>query len=181
MAIVPDSKNWTWVLERRCPECGFDSSKVPTDQIAALIRANAGTWLAILAEDPEPLARRVRDDRWSPLEYSCHVRDVFHVMDERLNLMIRLDDPTYQNWDQDRAAVEDHYAAQQPETVAADLSRAANKLASDFEGVDAAGWRRRGRRSDGATFTIETLGQYALHDVVHHLEEVTGDLAMPVS
>jgi hypothetical protein len=25
------------------------------------------------------------------------VRDVFHVMDERLNLMIRLDDPTYQN------------------------------------------------------------------------------------
>jgi hypothetical protein len=169
MAIVPDTKNWTWVLERRCPECGFDSSKVPTDQIAALIRANAGTWLAILAEDPEPL------------EYSCHVRDVFHVMDERLNLMIRLDDPTYQNWDQDRAAVEDHYAAQQPETVAADLSRAANKLASDFEGVDAAGWRRRGRRSDGATFTIETLGQYALHDVVHHLEEVTGDLAMPVS
>jgi hypothetical protein len=97
MAIVPDTKNWTWVLERRCPECGFDSSKVPTDQIAALIRANAGTWLAILAEDPEPLARRVRDDRWSPLEYSCHVRDVFHVMDERLNLMIRLDDPTYQN------------------------------------------------------------------------------------
>ena len=83
-------------------------SKVPTDQIAALIRANAGTWLAILAEDPELLARRVRDDRWSPLEYSCHVRDVFHVMDERLNLMIRLDDPTYQNWDQDRAAVEDH-------------------------------------------------------------------------
>jgi len=69
MAIVPDTKNWTWVLERRCPECGFDSSKVPTDQIAALIRANAGTWLAILAEDPELLARRVRDDRWSPLEY----------------------------------------------------------------------------------------------------------------
>ncbi|MGD0876147.1 MAG: hypothetical protein ABSA14_14335 [Acidimicrobiales bacterium] len=67
---------------------------MPTDQIAALIRANAGTWLAILAEDPELLARRVRDDRWSPLEYSCHVRDVFHVMDERLNLMIRLDDPT---------------------------------------------------------------------------------------
>ena len=29
--------------------------------------------------------------------------------------------------------------------------------------------------------TFETLGQYALHDVVHHLEEVTGDLAMPVS
>ena len=24
MAIIPDTKNWTWVLERPCPECGFD-------------------------------------------------------------------------------------------------------------------------------------------------------------
>jgi len=59
--------------------------------------------------------------------------------------MIRLDDPTYQNWDQDRAAVEDHYAAQQPETVAADLSRAANKLASDFE----ASMQRAGDAGEG--------------------------------
>lgn len=26
MAIVPDTKDWTWVLERACPECGFDAS-----------------------------------------------------------------------------------------------------------------------------------------------------------
>ena len=24
--IVPDTKNWTWVLERRCDDYGFDSS-----------------------------------------------------------------------------------------------------------------------------------------------------------
>jgi hypothetical protein len=23
-AITPDTKDWTWVLERACPECGFD-------------------------------------------------------------------------------------------------------------------------------------------------------------
>ena len=23
MPIVPDDKDWTWVLERRCPQCGF--------------------------------------------------------------------------------------------------------------------------------------------------------------
>ena len=23
-AITPDTKDWTWVLERTCPECGFD-------------------------------------------------------------------------------------------------------------------------------------------------------------
>ncbi|WP_458689292.1 hypothetical protein [Nocardia tengchongensis] len=25
MPIVPDAKDWTWVLERTCAECGFDS------------------------------------------------------------------------------------------------------------------------------------------------------------
>jgi len=91
--MIRPGKFWTWPSSRyQKLDMGTRASlsgvrvrffKVPTDQIAALIRANAGTWLAILAEDPELLARRVRDDRWSPLEYSCHVRDVFHVMDER--------------------------------------------------------------------------------------------------
>jgi hypothetical protein len=23
MTIIPDTKDWTWVLHRPCPECGF--------------------------------------------------------------------------------------------------------------------------------------------------------------
>ena len=26
--ITPDTKDWTWVLERPCPECGFDPATV---------------------------------------------------------------------------------------------------------------------------------------------------------
>ncbi len=28
MAIIPDSKNWTWVLDETCRECGFDAGAV---------------------------------------------------------------------------------------------------------------------------------------------------------
>ncbi|HJV98781.1 MAG TPA: DinB family protein, partial [Arthrobacter sp.] len=28
MVIVPDVKDWTWVLSRPCPECSFDASTV---------------------------------------------------------------------------------------------------------------------------------------------------------
>ena len=26
--ITPDTKDWTWVLDRPCPECGYDASTV---------------------------------------------------------------------------------------------------------------------------------------------------------
>ena len=39
MTIVPDTKDWTWVLERRCPECGFDTSGFPAEVAAELRQA----------------------------------------------------------------------------------------------------------------------------------------------
>jgi len=181
MAIVPDNKDWTWVLERRCLECGFASSELPRDQIAPMIRANAQAWRDILADDPVQLRLRERDDRWSRLEYACRVRDVFRIFDERLNLMLTSDDPTYENWDQDRTASQDRYGDQDPQAVGAELSKAAGILAGDFDRVEGAAWQRRGTRSDGAKFTVQSIGRYALHDVVHHLHDVAGDSPTPAS
>jgi hypothetical protein len=177
MAIVPDTKNWTWVLERRCPECGFESSSVKASEIAPMIRTNTQFWLELLSGDPARLRQRPRDDRWSPLEYACHVRDVFRVVDERLNLMLTSKDPLYLNWDQDKTALENNYGQQQPAPLAAELAQAAEALAVEFESVQGEAWQRRGTRSDGAQFNVETIGQYMLHDVVHHVGDVSGDLA----
>src|SRR3712207_8864686 len=33
-------------------------------------------------------------------------------------------------------------------------------------------WDRQGVRSDGAVFTVATLGRYHYHDVFHHLHDV---------
>ena len=41
MAIVPDAKDWTWVLQRPCPECGLDTRDVAADAVPAMIRVNA--------------------------------------------------------------------------------------------------------------------------------------------
>ena len=35
-------------------------------------------------------------------------------------------------------------------------------------------WSRRGVRSDGAEFTVDTFTRYLLHDLVHHLVDVGG-------
>lgn len=176
MPIVPDVKDWTWVVERPCPECGFDASTLPRSAIAPLLRSNAQGWLPILAEPPATLRRAVSDDRWSPLEYACHVRDVFRLYAERLELLLTRHDPTYPNWDQDRSAVDGRYNEQDPALVAGELLSAGEALATAFDAVEGPAWERRGSRGDGATFTVDTFGRYMVHDPVHHLYDVTVDL-----
>ncbi len=172
MAIVPDSKDWTWVLRRPCPECGLDTRSFAVAELPEMIRLNAAAWPGVLGV-PDA-ARRPRPDTWSPLEYGCHVRDVFRLYDYRLGLMLTDDDPLFPNWDQDETAVADRYGSQDPASVARELGAAADALASRFAGVRDDQWARPGRRSDGAAFTVETFGRYFIHDPVHHLYDVTG-------
>ena len=173
MPIVPDTKDWTWVLERPCAECGFDAATVSVTDIASLIRENAAAWDALLARNIE-LRERPTDDQWSPLEYACHVRDVFRLYHERLQLMLTQDDPSYPNWDQDDTAVAQQYNEQDPTTVATELESAAQRLADAFAGVRDQQWQRTGTRSDGARFTVESFARYLIHDPVHHLHDVGG-------
>ncbi|PPH17682.1 MULTISPECIES: DinB family protein [unclassified Rathayibacter] len=172
MPITPDTKDWTWVLERPCLECGFDASLVDADEVAELIRENAAAWPYVL--DRDDAAGRPDDETWSPLEYAAHVRDVHRVYRTRVQLMLAGDDPLYPNWDQDVTAVEERYDQQDPATVGRELVEAAERIAEVFDSVAGAQWQRRGRRSDGAAFTVDTIARYYLHDVQHHLHDVQG-------
>jgi hypothetical protein len=171
-AIEPDLKDWTWVLQRPCPDCGFDARTVAGPEVAARLLANAARWTAVLQRTD--VGRRPDPRVWSPLEYGCHVRDVCRVFESRVNLMRSQADPAFESWDQDATAVVDAYAAQDPAVVSLELSAAAVAAAFAFDAVGEGDWQRTGRRSDGSVFTIETLGQYFLHDVTHHIHDVRG-------
>ena len=128
MPIVPDSKNWTWVLDERCPDCGFDAATVDLAEMAELVRGNVADWRPLLAD--EHARRRPDDETWSALEYACHVRDVFVLFDERLRLMLEQDGPQFENWDQDVTALDQRYDLQDPATVADELVAAGHDCAA---------------------------------------------------
>jgi hypothetical protein len=171
--ITPDTKNWTWVLERPCPECGFDASSTAYQAVPALVREITDRWSALGSDGG---IRSGRDDpaRWSSLEYACHVRDVFRRFSERVQLMIEQDDPLFPNWDQDATAIDDRYDEQEPRQVIAELVDAATFHAAQLEGLSESEWTRPGRRSDGASFTVATMSRYMVHDPIHHFWDVTG-------
>jgi hypothetical protein len=49
------------------------------------------------------------------------------------------------------------------------IRAAADALADAFDEVDGEDWLRLGRRSAGASFTVESFARYLVHDPVHHL------------
>ena len=170
--IEPDTKDWTWVLGRPCPECGLDVAAFPRAELTGRLHANAEAWLPVL--EWGDVRERPDATTWSALEYGCHVRDVFALFGERLTLMLTQDDPLFDDWDQDGTAVASNYAGQDPAVVAAQTVAFGRLLADRFEALDEAAWRRTGRRSYGAAFTVESFARYLLHDPVHHLHDVGG-------
>ncbi len=171
MSLVPDDKDWTWVLERQCAECGFDAGSAAAADVAQMTRDASAQWVELLTTRVD-VTTRPRPDVWSPLEYGCHVRDVYRVYAGRLRRMLNEDGSHYENWDQDTTALEDRYGEQDPVAVAAELRDEGTTIANLFESIDGEQWQRTGFRSDGAAFTIDSISRYFIHDIVHHLHDV---------
>ena len=117
MPIVPDDKDWTWVLLRPCPECGFDARRgARVHRTAAAANAYVGSAFWNGPPTSSSAGRRMIAGRHSgtPATFvTCA------ALPHRLGLMLREDDPLYPNWDQDLTAVEERYIEQDPATVAA--------------------------------------------------------------
>ncbi|UNX55655.1 DinB family protein [Georgenia sp. TF02-10] len=171
-ASAAAQQDWTWVLERRCPDCGLDAGTVPADELGNRVREVLPRWAPVL-QRPD-VAHRPAAETWSALEYACHVRDMFRVIVGRLQMVLAEEDPVFPNWDQDAAAAAGRYAEADPEQVTTELTQAGLALAAALDGVGPDERDRPGRRSDGAAFTATTLGQYALHELVHHTWDVRG-------
>ena len=168
----PDAKDWTWVLSRECPDCGFDAGAIALGDLPTLIDGVVATFADRLSD--EDAAQRPTPQVWSPLEYACHIRDVCGMFAGRLGRMLGEDDPLFANWDQDATAIDQRYWEQDPDAVLAALRPAAASIGTAFAQVPAEQHERRGRRSDGAAFTVDTLGRYFVHDLVHHAWDISG-------
>jgi hypothetical protein len=171
MTITPETQDWTWTIGKACPDCGYDGPSVDVLKTGDAIRALIDPFCAALAKPNA--STRPDEQTWAPVEYACHVRDVFRLYEYRLGLMLNEDNPTYPNWDQDATAIEERYDLQDPSTVATELAEAGNSLANAFDLVTGDQWQRTGVRSDNKNFTVATFATYMVHDPFHHLWDIT--------
>ena len=64
MTIDSDTKDWTWVLRRPCPECGFDTQGFAVQVVPEMIMANAAAWQDTLT-GPGDVRTRPVPGKWS--------------------------------------------------------------------------------------------------------------------
>ena len=169
---TPDDSDWTWVLSRPCPDCGFDASALEPDDVPAILRDAAARYAVRLAQ--RDAGTRPSAGVWSPLEYSCHVRDVCDVMRGRLEQILegRGELVQFANWDQDETALKKQYWRSDPAVVARELTAAFESAAAAYARPVGDEWEWPALRSNGSRFTARTLAFYFVHDVRHHLWDV---------
>jgi S-DNA-T family DNA segregation ATPase FtsK/SpoIIIE len=172
VTIEPETKSWTWVLERRCEECGFDTQSFPSEDLGRLLRLSAEPWPALLSH---PSARvRPQEDCWSALEYACHVRDVFAIQRERLTRTLVEDTPVLEPMGRDERVVDDRYNEQDREAVADELAANAEAMAKTIEGVSADDWTRVAiyPYPEPTERTAVWLVRHTVHEGTHHLLDI---------
>jgi hypothetical protein len=165
--IPKETKDWSTVTEEGCTECGY--SPHSGQDTGNRLRHTALAWREVLS-NPHASLRPV-PQRWSPLEYAAHARDMCRLACERVDLMLMETAPTFSNWDQDEQAVVNNYLNSDSIAIATDLGRQLELAACAFDEVPASSWNRSGFRGDGKVFTVASFAAFVLHEVEHHLQD----------
>ncbi len=166
----PDTRDWTFVIDSGCTECGWQPH--PPARIVDGLQQAAPRWQAVLARGDA--SKRPSPEVWSPVEYACHVRDMIRLLGERTASMLAVYNPPLTDWDGEAVAVRRNYHSRRPAEVSEDLVRCTKATVDVMRTVLGKQWDRPGRRSDGTDFTIGSLTQYISHEVHHHLYDVNG-------
>lgn len=162
----------------RCRGCGFTYDVDEADAASTAIRTGAATLADLVEPGGDVVTRRAAPERWSPLEYACHVRDVLLVQRERVLRARREEAPTCAPMGRDERVAHDGYAEQAPADVARQLRDAALLFGNVLDRLGPDDWDRtvvynypeRWERS------LRWVAVHTVHEVHHHL----GDAREPL-
>ncbi len=109
-------------------------------------------------------------NKWSIAEILAHLRDVeTHVLQVRLGRTLNEETPTFDLWDQERAALDGNYLEQSGRQALEEFTSLRNQTADTLEAVAVERWSRAGIHPDRGSGTVEeqVTRQIKSHDLNH--------------
>jgi hypothetical protein len=156
-------------------ECDFDDQLARGEDFAQLAAPFVDAYVDVLGSTsrirlqhkPSPLV-------WSPLEYTCHVRDMLLVQRERVLAARRQDQPVAEPMGRDQRVEHDGYNDQQPADVARQLADAALLLSNAFTRLSWADWERTVVYTypEQRQRSLRWVAAHTVHELRHHLRDI---------
>ena len=116
-------EGWQWprIQYEPCPQCGFNPSSIPPEELGGRAVELAEGWREFLVGADEATLRAIPEPGVnSPLQYGAHVRDILMVYGERMVLAVEQDSPTVPMFNPPQEVWE-AYNAMAVEDLAADI------------------------------------------------------------
>lgn len=162
----------------RCDGCGFEYDLDRAIEASTAIRDGARDLASLLTRADTDVRTRRAADRWSPLEYGCHVRDVLLVQRERVLAARRQDRAKFSPMHRDERVADDGYAEQDPTDVARQLGDAALLFGNVLDRLDPDDWDRMVVYTYPYEWerSLRWVAVHTVHEVEHHLLDVRDQL-----
>lgn len=162
-------------MPEQCEQCGFDGGRYDDGALTSAIRDLGPQWRSAVDGAGDERGMRPAPEVWSALEYAAHTRDVLALHAFGVEQAITTDEPVFPAVEPglvDEAAKS--YAGEDPKAVVAALDTEAHRLVA--AAPDPSQWTR-GLTLGDERRTVRELLEHALHDAVHHLDDVARGLA----
>ncbi len=155
-----------------CDACGFDGARYDDDLLLRELRALGPRWRSLLAGAGSELRARPEPEVWSALEYAAHSRDIIALHVFGVEQALTLDEPSFPSIDGDLVdSVAASYGRADPDAVLDELEVQSTRLAQLADDAGPERWSR-GLSIGADRSDVRRLLEHALHDSLHHVDDV---------
>ena len=164
-------------MSEQCDACGFDGGRYDDGALLDELRALGPRWVDLLGRAGDELRVRPGPEVWSAIEYAAHSRDVTSLHAFGVEQALSGTEPEFGAVGDDTLEeAARSYGDVDPGEVGAALAAAATRMADLADGAGPAAWRR-GLTVSYARLDVRRLLEHALHDSLHHLDDVERGLS----
>jgi DNA segregation ATPase FtsK/SpoIIIE, S-DNA-T family len=165
----------------RCDGCGYVYGSCGLEDTVSLLPKLTGEYARLLRGGTvDAIRARPSPTFWSPVEYTCHVRDVFLVQRDRIIRALMEDNPALTTMYRDQRVTLAGYGAEETDELLVELDVATRLLTRVLARLTAEQLARpctyhypSPTRRDVAWVCAHTL-----HESVHHLDDVRTGLGL---
>ncbi len=156
-----------------CDACGFHGSRYDNASLIVALRQLGPRWRTVLNDAGSELRVRPEPHVWSAIEYAAHSRDIVALHAFGVEQALTVDEPVYPAIIADDLieAAAASSIGDDPEAVVETLDAQACRLAQAAIDAGDDAWQR-GLTVGEERSTVRRMLEHALHDSLHHVDDV---------